>query len=109
MLSYSNYKSYILCTGLLKIYAAYWFCTDALYLKIMTRHNNINKMYEISRFKLVKYTLTSTRSKIRVAQWYLLIIIHCCLGSSKGIWPVKKLSGGMLAWLYVWGKVQICL
>jgi len=39
----------------------------------------------------------------------VVVVIHCCLGSSKGIWPVKKLSGGMLAWLYVWGKVQICL
>ena len=25
----------------------------------------------------------------------------------KGIQPVKKLSGGMLTWLTVWGKVQI--
>jgi len=27
----------------------------------------------------------------------------------KGIWTVKKLSGGMLAWLSVWGEVQICV
>jgi len=25
------------------------------------------------------------------------------------IGPVKKLTGGMLAWLSVWGKVQICI
>jgi len=33
------------------------------------------------------------------------------LGSRKGIRPVKKLSGGMLAWLWcgVWDKVQICI
>jgi len=31
------------------------------------------------------------------------------LGSTKGICPVKKLSGGMLACLCVWVKVQICI
>jgi len=30
------------------------------------------------------------------------------LGGRKGIWPVK-ISGGMLAWLSVCGKVQICI
>jgi len=24
-------------------------------------------------------------------------------------WPVKKLSGGMLAWLSTWGEVHICI
>jgi len=28
---------------------------------------------------------------------------HCWLGSRKGIWPVKKLNGGMLACYLVWG------
>jgi len=27
----------------------------------------------------------------------------------RAIRPVKKLSGGMLLWLSVWGKVQICI
>ena len=27
------------------------------------------------------------------------------LGNRKGIWPVKKLSGGVLAWLSVWREV----
>jgi len=39
-------------------------------------------------------------------------VLWCCwLGGRKGIRPVKKLSGGMLAcWRgYVWGKVQICI
>jgi len=31
------------------------------------------------------------------------------LGGSKGIRPVKKLSGGMLAWLCVWVKMHICI
>jgi len=29
------------------------------------------------------------------------------LGGWKGIQPVKNISGGMLAWLCVWDKVQI--
>ena len=42
-----------------------------------------------------------------VAYWNTL---WCCwLGGRKGIRPVKKLSGGVLAWLSVWSKVQICI
>jgi len=29
------------------------------------------------------------------------------VGGRKGIWPVKKLSGGVLAWLSVWSKVHM--
>jgi len=31
------------------------------------------------------------------------------LGGRKGIQPVKKQSGGVLAWLSVWSKVQTCI
>jgi len=31
------------------------------------------------------------------------------VGWQEGIRPVKKLSGGMLAWLSVWGVMQICV
>ena len=31
------------------------------------------------------------------------------LGTRKSIQPVKKLSGGVLAWLSVWSKVQTCI
>ena len=34
---------------------------------------------------------------------------HCWLGSRKGIQPVKKLSGGVLAWLSVWSEMQTCI
>ena len=34
---------------------------------------------------------------------------RCRLGGRKGIRPVKKLSGGLLAWLYVWSEVQTCI
>jgi len=41
----------------------------------------------------------------------LLLLLCCWLGSTKGIRhpACKKLSGGMLARLYVWVKVQICI
>jgi len=31
------------------------------------------------------------------------------VGQWKGIWPVKKLSGGVLAWLSLWSEVQTCI
>ena len=40
----------------------------------------------------------------------LLSVLCCCwLDDRKGIQPVRKLSGGMLAWLCVWVKVLICI
>ena len=34
------------------------------------------------------------------------VLWRCWLGGRKGIWPVKKLSGGVLAWLSVWSEVH---
>ena len=34
---------------------------------------------------------------------------RCWLGSRKGIQSVKKLSGGVLAWLSVWSEVLTCI
>ena len=34
---------------------------------------------------------------------------RCWLGGRKGIRPVKKLSGGVLAWLSVWSELQTCI
>ena len=34
---------------------------------------------------------------------------RCWLGGRKGIWPVKKLSGGVLAWLSVWSEAKTCI
>ena len=34
---------------------------------------------------------------------------RCWFGGRKGIRPVKKLSGGVLAWLSVWSEVQTCI
>ena len=47
---------------------------------------------------------------------YCAFIAFMCLqcfdagfGGRKGIRPVKKLSGGVLAWLCVWSEVQTCI
>ena len=37
------------------------------------------------------------------------VLWRCWLGGRKGIRPVKKLSGEVLAWLYVWSEVQTCI
>ena len=37
------------------------------------------------------------------------VLWRCWLGGRKGIRPVKKLSGGVLACLSVWSKVQTCI
>ena len=41
-------------------------------------------------------------------EWYTSVLWRCWLGGRKGIRPLKKLSGGVLAWLSVWSKVQTC-
>ena len=38
-----------------------------------------------------------------------LVLWRCWLGGRKGIRPVKKLSGGVLAWLSVWSEMQTCI
>ena len=37
------------------------------------------------------------------------VLWRCWLGGRKGIQPVKNLSGGGLAWLSVWSKMQTCI
>ena len=37
------------------------------------------------------------------------VLWRCWLGGRKGIRPVKKLIGGVLAWLSVWSAVQTCI
>ena len=37
------------------------------------------------------------------------VLRRCWLGGRKGIRPVKKLSGGLLARLSVWSEVQTCI
>jgi len=48
--------------------------------------------------------------KINV-QYDVFIYFHCfdTVGWHEGHLACKKLSGGVLAWLSVWGKMQICI
>ena len=60
-------------------------------------------------------TLFSCKSKnkyllCRWPQGLPSVLWRCWLGSRKGIWPAKKPSGEVLAWLSVWSKAQmICI
>ena len=62
---------------------------------------------------LVDYDNSATKSGNRHITLTLTlwpsVLWRCWLSSRKGIWPVKIVSGGMLAWLFVWGEVQICI
>jgi len=40
---------------------------------------------------------------------YTLSALTLLVGQQEGHPAYKKLSGGVLAWLSVWGKVQICI
>ena len=57
----------------------------------------------IANFMQCSFTFVANLQYLPSALW------HCWLGGRKGIRPVKKLSGGVLAWLSVWGEVQICI
>ena len=46
---------------------------------------------------------SSSRSLLPSVLW------RCWLGGRKGIRPVKKLSGGVLAWFSVWSEMQTCI
>ena len=48
---------------------------------------------------------------VSVVMWWLLpsVLWRCWLGGRKGIRPVKKLSGGLPAWLSVGSEVQTCI
>ena len=58
------------------------------------------------------YPLNIFHQKIYISTINALVhsVLWCCwFGGRKGVWPVKKLSGGVLAWLSVWSKVQTCI
>jgi len=46
-------------------------------------------------------------SKLRVL--YAFSALTLLVGQQEGHPACKKLSGGVLAWLSVWGKVQTCI
>jgi len=53
----------------------------------------------------MKYFCLSALLSINIAFRALTRLV----GRQEGHLACKKLSGGMLAWLSVWGKVEICI
>ena len=72
----------------------------------VTGHSRSRAMPPFDRVHTTSYsTLIETMCLSLVTS----VLWHCWLGGRKGIRPVKKLSGGVLAWLSVWSKVQTCI
>ena len=62
--------------------------------------------------RLRRLSLARRRGDIftgRFDSYVCALLWRCWLGGGKGIRPVKKLSGGVLAWLSVWSEVQTCI
>jgi len=61
-------------------------------------------------FVVSKSARVSGQYCIALTSLHLPSVLWCCwLGGRKGIRPVKKLSGGVLAWLSVWSEMQTCM
>jgi len=65
---------------------------------------------------IVSYMLLSCCNVVLFVYVCIVISIHCAfsaltllVGWQKGHPICKKLSGGVLAWLSVWSKVQTCI
>jgi len=70
-------------------------------------------MYFSTFFKQAAFAMISPTSKSHFFYWPVTakpsVLWRCWLGGRRGIRPLKILSGGMLAWLYVWEMCQILL
>ena len=53
--------------------------------------------------------VTNTWKQYLISLCLLTYLLLTWLGGRKGIRPVKKLSGGVLAWLSLWSEVQTCI
>jgi len=101
--------------------------TDIPFCLLHLQNNLLNETWErivFGRHKLslyqsslsIKDWLTKILYGIRPNNYYVVYVsvdlpsvLWCCwLGSRKGFRAVKKLTGGVLAWLSVWSEVQTC-
>jgi len=57
--------------------------------------------------QIVNHLCTTLPHKLYVKD--ISVLWHCWMGGRKGIWPVKNLSGGVLAWLFDWSEMQTCI
>jgi len=75
----------------------------AVFLSCLRQKNVFHLKWWLGGIFLVEIQLSVITPSLGSTFW-------CCwLGGRKGIRPVKNMSGGMLAWLSVWGEVQICI
>ena len=72
-------------------------CWEGYFLKVVC----YTYKWPVDESNLLQLLLHVISNKLLSVLW------RCWMGGRKGIRPVKKLSGGMLAWLSVWGEVQI--
>ena len=59
--------------------------------------------FSYASYGATAFTFAAVCSELPSVLW------RCWLGGRKGIRPVKKLGGGVLAWLSVWSEVQTCI
>ena len=74
-----------------------YFCLLSFHMSCIKHHTNL-------RLHLSDSTIYSQIHTYTVPS----VLWHCWLGGRKGK-TVKKLSGGVLAWLSVWSEVQTCI
>ena len=96
---YKNWQHALLSSLLLE-WVVFIFCVhDRLELI-----NQVKLIYHFIFCWLDICTVCSAKKKLLPS-----VLWHCWLGGRKGIQPVKKLSGGVLAWLSVWSEVLTCI
>ena len=81
----------------------YLHCLHTLQISKIHSYQLHNQRLQINSFMFWIYKCFTLLLTLPSVLW------RCWLGGRKGIWPVKKQSGGVLAWLSVWSKVQTCI
>ena len=90
--------------------SAYWALLFwSLYITMIWRLFSWSRTSAASVFVSFDVDLTVWISTIMLSKDLPSVLRHCWLGGRKGIRLVKKLSGGVLAWLSVWSTVQTCI
>jgi len=85
----------------------------SLLTKLWLLHSSVQCI--IMQLDIIQWWLATVISVVQKCKWYYSMLLGClqcfdAVGWTAGGHPAcKKLSGGMLAWLSVWGEVYICI